>query len=176
MKNINKEHLISYINSLYNSINNSTETTVNSIEDVHRYLNDNGIFLDIFHEDYKNEVNWLWRIISLNTNFCTGLYGDNGEFKSEEISLICGISRALELLLDRLTFDSVDKINCKFDLNLTENTTVLEMINLIENYIPTSKLLFFSKIDTDWYKFSRKSSKEFLTYINNKINRVLLGV
>lgn len=64
-----------------------------------------GIHVVITEEAYTNGINYLWQVLIYNPlsvdcwdNKSTGMYGDNGEYKTYEEALEAGLKYVLELI------------------------------------------------------------------------------
>ena len=60
-----------------------------------------GLFIIIIFEDYKDGRNWLWQILDiepLEYDRSTGMYGDNGEYKTYEEAFNTAVLSALYIL------------------------------------------------------------------------------
>ena len=64
-----------------------------------------GIHVVITEEAYTNGINYLWQVLIYNPlsvdcwdNKSTGMYGDNGEYKTYEGALEAGLREAIKLI------------------------------------------------------------------------------
>ena len=64
-----------------------------------------GIHVVITEEAYTNGINYLWQVLIYNPlsvdcwdNKSTGMYGDNGEYKTYEEALEAGLQEAIKLI------------------------------------------------------------------------------
>ena len=64
-----------------------------------------GVHVVITEEAYTNGINYLWQVLIYNPlsvdcwdNKSTGMYGDNGEYKTYEGALEAGLQKAIKLI------------------------------------------------------------------------------
>lgn len=173
-KKLREDKLFLYANSLYALSFGIDFTTFNSYQSLMYKLEKEKWLIDITPEVGKGWINWNWQIIVPdNENYSTGMYGDNGEYKSSFEALKFSVIRALELYtLYKTSIDNelLNKIIVKYkiteSLDYIKNT--LDLILFIEN-----NLIFLNPIDKECFYYTRISGKEYIDYINKRIRECL---
>lgn len=95
-----KKALRDNYNGYENTISRPTQAlAVRWLREVH------GIHVVITEEAYTNGINYLWQVLIYNPlsidcwdNKSTGMYGDNGEYKTYEEALEAGLREAIKLI------------------------------------------------------------------------------
>ena len=175
-KKLREDKLFLYANSLYALSFGINFTTFNSYQSLMYKLEKEKWLINITPEVGKDWINWNWQIIVPdNENYSTGMYGDNGEYKSSFEALKFSVIRELELYTLYKTDvdqDLLNKIINKYKITkpLDNIKTVLDLILFIEG-----RLIFLEPIDKECFNYIRTSGKEYIEYINKRI-RECLGV
>lgn len=80
------------------------------LEEINKYIQDQGVYIQLTEEFYTEGVNHLWQVLIYDPynvdNNCisddsSGMYGDNGEYKTREDALEDAAKFSLLYLLNR---------------------------------------------------------------------------
>lgn len=175
-KKLREDKLFLYANSLYAlSIGKGEEfTALNGYISLRDKLEKEGWLINITPEVGKSWVNWSWQIIVPdNEDYNTGMYGDNGEYKSSFKALEFSVIRALELYVlykTDIDQDLLNRIINKYKITkpLDNIKNVLDLILFIEG-----RLIFLEPVDKECFNYVRTSGKEYIEYINKRIRECL---
>ena len=169
-KKVREDKLFLYANDLYRSAFNKEFKELHNYLFLRTELESKGWLINITPEVGKGWVNWNWQILVLyNDDYDTGMYGDNGEFKSSFAAIKFSTVRALELYLLSKTAIDEDLLDYIFNKKIKivrpiKLDSLLDLILFLEN-----RVVFLKKIDDTWFDYKRESSEEFINYIKERI-------
>lgn len=159
--------LFSYAKSLYVQATGDKEWK--DFTGFHNYLADNGWVVVITPNFYKTGITYDWQVLIWDdsqedyvSEFSTGMYGDDGKYKTYYEAFIYGTLRALELYC---LFKTVDM---KFNKELGEDP----MSNLMDLHNKYDMGLLFLIVDQDWWKYERKTATEYIEYIKKRLKEI----
>ena len=165
--------LFSYSNDLYYAATGDKSFKWKNFYELKTFLEGQGWIVQVTSDFYTTGINFNWQILVwdktakyhnyISSDYSTGVYGDNGEYKSSYSAMMYGVVRAMELFC---LFKTVD---ISFNNFIGEN----EKINLLDIVMKHDKGVKFLTIDDEWWKYTRKSAKEYLEYIKNRIKEVI---
>ena len=135
------------------------------------YLENQGWIVQITPDFYKTGVNFNWQVLIWDrsgkshdwiSDYSTGMYGGNGEYKTSYSALVYGTLRALELFC---LYKTIDRELNRF-LGESENRNLLEIVS---DY---GREASFFTVDQEWWKYERTTAKEYLEYIKNRLKEI----
>lgn len=154
------------------SDDNLQGNTFRTLPEIKYWLETKGWIVYIWPEFYKDGFCFNWQVFAwdksdkdgmyINGGYSTGAYGDNGEYKTSIEAERYGVIRALELYcLATITDKALNK-----KLGFEENTSLLDVYSKINMGVPCYT------VDTEWYNYKRKTAKEYIDYIKQRIIEV----